>query len=185
MAKKRAAPDQVPPNPKRTKASKTSAAGKRATPSSSKVSERPNSSPGKSLVEPSSASDHLTPIVSFLHEHLPAEKVQAVLDSEPLERLTQVTDSVVSVCFYIYLVGISFLSLYYFLLFFGANLLITAELCWWFLKQILPYLLLDCTAQSRLRILFRLLLHLHTFLKLGNLPVCMWILQWSQLVLVL
>ena len=100
MAKKRPAPEQVPPNPKRTKASKASAASKRATASASKVSELPSSSPVKSLTEPSSASDHLNPIVTFLREHLPAEKVQAVLGSEPLERLNQVTDSAVSVRFY-------------------------------------------------------------------------------------
>ena len=98
MAKKRAAPDQVPPNPKRTKASKASSSGKRAAPSTSKGSDHPISSPGKSLIE--TPSDYLTPIVSFLHERLPAEKVQAVLGSEPLERLTQVTDSVVSVRYY-------------------------------------------------------------------------------------
>ena len=100
MAKKKTAPELIPPNPKCVKASKASAGSKRAALAASKVSEPPSSSPGKSLAEPSSASDPLAPVVTFLHERFPAEKAQVVLGSEPLERLNQATDSVVSVRFY-------------------------------------------------------------------------------------
>ena len=101
MAKKKSAPELIPPNPKRAKASKASAAGKRAASSISKVSEPLSSSPVKSLAEPSSASDPLAPVVTFLRERFPAEKVQEVLRFEPLERLNQATDSAISVSFYL------------------------------------------------------------------------------------
>lgn len=99
MAKKKSAPEQIPPNPKRLKASKASTAGKRVSSSIAKVSEPLSSSPVKSLAEPSSASDPLAPVVTFLRERFPAEKVQEVLRLEPLERLNQATDSAISVSF--------------------------------------------------------------------------------------
>lgn len=99
MAKKKSAPELIPPNPKRVKASKASTAGKRASSSISKVSEPLSSSPVKGLAEPSSASDPLAPVVSFFRERFPAEKAQEVLRLEPLERLNQATDLAISVSF--------------------------------------------------------------------------------------